>query len=273
MASLIQRPNSSLYYIQHMVSGKPKRFSTGTDSLKVAEEKLRQFESAVYRGTESLLPTKTLTTYILSQYVEHIRSAKTEKSAQTDIYYLRDAFGPVCDELKVTIARLVEQFGDRVYADLPKLFSTGTFKPPILPANSDAWTKWILEIYAPMEPRGFLSPGVMSNPPDRFDGFHSFNRCCRESSDPGRSKENLQSYSTDRRVFEYWVDGDWVAADHLMGLIRSDKTLKAVACVIELSDVARGLSKRIDLFSFDRNRDPIFDGGFLNRTSCVTDCR
>ncbi|WP_250551869.1 hypothetical protein, partial [Escherichia coli] len=30
------------------------------------------------------------------------------------------------------------------------------------------------------------------------------------------------SYVTDRRVFEYWVDGDWVAADRLMGQVRTN---------------------------------------------------
>ncbi|HFL9475791.1 TPA: Alw26I/Eco31I/Esp3I family type II restriction endonuclease, partial [Escherichia coli] len=62
----------------------------------------------------------------------------------------------------------------------------------------------------------------MANPPDRFDGFHSFNRCCRSIADKGRTKENLKSYVTDRRVFEYWVDGDWVAADRLMGQVRTN---------------------------------------------------
>jgi Alw26I/Eco31I/Esp3I family type II restriction endonuclease len=61
----------------------------------------------------------------------------------------------------------------------------------------------------------------MSNAPDRFDGFHSFNLCCRSKADTGRHKENLAGYVTDRRVFEYWADGDWIAADRLMGEIRS----------------------------------------------------
>jgi Alw26I/Eco31I/Esp3I family type II restriction endonuclease len=61
----------------------------------------------------------------------------------------------------------------------------------------------------------------MSNAPDRFDGFHSFNLCCRGVADTGRHKGNLSSYVTDRRVFEYWADGDWIAADRLMGAIRS----------------------------------------------------
>lgn len=128
------------------------------------------------------------------------------------------------------VARLVEQFGAKVFTDLPKLFALPSISVPALPPTLDAWSKWLLEKYVPLEPKT-LSPGVMSNAPDRFDGFHSFNRCCRSKADKGRSKENLQSYSTDRRVFEYWVDGDWVAADRLMGLIRSDAKLKNEPCL------------------------------------------
>src|SRR5439155_2048847 len=73
--------------------------------------------------------------------------------------------------------------------------------------------------------------GAMSNAPDRFDGFHSFNRCCRATADRGRSRQNLQSYTTDRRVFEYWVDGDWMAANELMGVIRSNTDLQRERCL------------------------------------------
>lgn len=128
------------------------------------------------------------------------------------------------------ITRLVEQFGDRVFAALPDMLSTSSVKVPALAPKLQDWLTWIEEKYIPQEP-STLSPGAMSNAPDRLDGFHSFNLCCRSKTDPGRSKENLQSYTTDRRVFEYWVEGDWVAADRLMGLIRSDKNLKEVTCV------------------------------------------
>jgi hypothetical protein len=63
---------------------------------------------------------------------------------------------------------------------------------------------------------GRLGPGAMSNAPDRFDGFHSYNRCCRSTSDKGRHKSNLAKYGEDRRTYEYWVDGDWKAASWLM---------------------------------------------------------
>ncbi len=62
-----------------------------------------------------------------------------------------------------------------------------------------------------------LSPGAMSNFPDRYDGFHTYNRCCRASQDTGRSAENLKSYTKDRRAYEYWSDGNIHAADMFMG--------------------------------------------------------
>jgi Alw26I/Eco31I/Esp3I family type II restriction endonuclease len=57
----------------------------------------------------------------------------------------------------------------------------------------------------------------MSNFPDRFDGFHTYNRCCRAKQDKGRSKENLKGYTKDRRAYEYWSDGNIHAANMFMG--------------------------------------------------------
>lgn len=62
-----------------------------------------------------------------------------------------------------------------------------------------------------------LGPGAMSNFPDRYDGFHTYNRCCRTTQDKGRSKENLKSYTKDRRAYEYWSDGNIHAANQFMG--------------------------------------------------------
>lgn len=62
-----------------------------------------------------------------------------------------------------------------------------------------------------------LGPGAMSNFPDRFDGFHTYNRCCRATEDKGRSKSNLKSYTKDRRAYEYWSDGNIHAANQFMG--------------------------------------------------------
>jgi len=103
MASLIQRGKK--FYLQYYVGGKPRRKSLGTDSRQIAREKLRQFESAQARGDDNPLPTRTPIAEVLTRYVEYIRTVKTAKSAQTDIYYLREAFGPVCPAVTITSRR------------------------------------------------------------------------------------------------------------------------------------------------------------------------
>ena len=96
--------------------------------------------------------------------------------------------------------------------------------------NLDELLTWLKDTYIPAEPSR-LSPGAMSNAPDRLDGFHTYNRCCRHKADKGRSRENLASYSTDRRAFEYWVDGNWVTANKTMGLFRTDPKIKSMDCM------------------------------------------
>lgn len=104
MASL--RKRSGIYYIQFYLGGKQRRESLDTNNFQIAKEKLRQFESAQVRGEDSPLPTRTPITEVVTKYVQHIRTIKTAKSAQTDIYYLRDAFGPMCEALQVTSRKL-----------------------------------------------------------------------------------------------------------------------------------------------------------------------
>ncbi len=66
------------------------------------------------------------------------------------------------------------------------------------------------------EPRNVLSPGAMSNAPDRLDGFHTYNLCCRTRQDTGRFRDNMKTYGIDRRAVERWSEGDWEAANVLM---------------------------------------------------------
>ena len=82
-------------------------------------------------------------------------------------------------------------------------------------ADADELKARVEEKLVRTESRRF-SPGVMSNAPDRLDGFHTYNLCCRSGQDTGRSRENLRTYGVDRRAFEHWSEGDWVAADLLM---------------------------------------------------------
>lgn len=61
-----------------------------------------------------------------------------------------------------------------------------------------------------------FSPGAMSNFPDRFDGYHSYNKCCRQKEDKGRHQDNMKSYNKDRRAYENWSDGNIHAANKFM---------------------------------------------------------
>lgn len=99
MAGLIKRGN--IFYVQWYVGKKDKRRSLRTDRVQIAKEKLRQFESARIRGEDLPLPTRTNVNEIITRYVEHVRTVKTAKSAQTDIYYLRQVFGPICTALEI----------------------------------------------------------------------------------------------------------------------------------------------------------------------------
>lgn len=124
------------------------------------------------------------------------------------------------------VTSFVDTYGDIAYESLPGLLKCTQAKEiPNLPHDLSLWTSWIEQSYIPKEPN-MLSPGTMSNAPDRLDGFHTFNRCCRSTADKGRSKENLASYSTDRRAFENWSDGNWITANKLMGFINSNPSMK-----------------------------------------------
>jgi len=100
MASLRKRNN--VYQVQYYIAGKPKRVSLRTSSLQIAKEKVRQLETRLAQGDHNPLPTRTPIAEVLQQYVEHIRTIKTPKSAQPDLYYLREAFGEICDALTTT---------------------------------------------------------------------------------------------------------------------------------------------------------------------------
>jgi len=104
MAHLYKRGNT--YYVKYYVAGKQKEKSLRTSSHQIAREKQRQLETGLAQGNDNPLPTRTPLPDILDAYVAHIRAAKTPKAAQTDIYYLREMFGPICPGLTVTSRRL-----------------------------------------------------------------------------------------------------------------------------------------------------------------------
>ena len=97
MASLKKR--NGQYYAQWYEGTRQRRASLRTDSLQIAKARLRKVEARLEQGDENPLPTRTAIGTVLGAYVRHVRTHKTGKSAQTDIAYLRQAFGECCPEL------------------------------------------------------------------------------------------------------------------------------------------------------------------------------
>jgi integrase len=133
MASLVKRTwkNGPCWYIQYYVGNRQRRVRA-SDNYQIAKEKLRRFEAARAAGDELPLRTRTLLPEIVASYVQHIRQVKTAKSAQTDIYYLRDVFGPICDELKINSRKASAKAKKKP----PKPGVDGRTKAPVIEADS-----------------------------------------------------------------------------------------------------------------------------------------
>lgn len=114
-----------------------------------------------------------------------------------------------CTDIRDVVKDLINNLGDHGYKILADIFKI----PKNIKTNIKDYTNHILTVG---RSRKLLGPGAMGNPPDRLDGFHSYNRCCRGTSDKGRFKENLKRYGDDRRAYENWSDGNWKAANRLM---------------------------------------------------------
>lgn len=103
---------------------------------------------------------------------------------------------------------LSKRVGDNIFQALREIFDV----PETIREERNAFLKYILESC-----KSKLSPGVMSNPPDRLDGFHTYNACCRSKEDTGRHRSNLARYTQDRRAYENWAGGNWNMSNRLMG--------------------------------------------------------
>ena len=75
-----------------------------------------------------------------------------------------------------------------------------------------------------------FSPGVMCNPPDRYNGFHSYALCCRKTKDTGRHDDNMKTYTHDRRAYNDWSDGDYNLANRMMGEFHKQPPIACPAC-------------------------------------------
>jgi len=99
MASLKKR--GKIYYAQFCIAGQVSLVSLKTDLLQVAKDKLRNIESALARGTDLPMPTRTPIADVVAPYVEHIKATKTRNGYKVDLWYLRQIFGPICPALGI----------------------------------------------------------------------------------------------------------------------------------------------------------------------------
>jgi hypothetical protein len=126
MASLKKRGNS--YYAQYYQIGKQKRINLDTSSLLVAKEKVRKIESALYRGDDIPLPTKSPISQVVTNYIEYMRTRKTARSVERDIYYLRETFGPLCPNLALKNANISANGKKRPTRNAPQYIEANCFE-------------------------------------------------------------------------------------------------------------------------------------------------
>lgn len=89
-----------IYHLHYTEKGIRRRISLHTDNEQVARELQRQFESALARGANNPLPTRTPLVRAVSEFVDYMRSHQTAKGFSCNVSYLRTMFGPICPALE-----------------------------------------------------------------------------------------------------------------------------------------------------------------------------
>ena len=138
---------------------------------------------------------------------------------------LNSLFGTTFSQIDYTIREIVEKYCN----DRTKLNAVAKLLKLNCPLNKESLIHDIYTIHV-YTCSSYFSPGVMSNPPDRFDGFHSYGLCCRKTKDTGRHDENMMTYTQDRRAYEEWSDGDYNLANRLMGEFHKQPPMQCPKC-------------------------------------------
>lgn len=174
MASLIKR--DKVYYAQYMVGKRAKRISLDTTSLQLAKEKVRQLESSLYRGGDNPLPSKTPVADVVTDYIEYMRTRKTARSCERDIYYLRETFGPICPALTLKNLKIsingkkcpsshapqyveVSNFEQITTADLSSFIATQVRRKALAPKTANRYRDILTRLFNwAMEQNGVRMP-------------------------------------------------------------------------------------------------------------------
>lgn len=224
MNYIIQHQNYKGLKIDYKADGSPiwlapKQTSIGKERIEWAKEKARLLgikdEPGVFAKVMfEMHPTKikvcqtcgkSMSLYYLYPSVSLVNSIKKQFDVDTDSL--------------TSLLDIVEGLSDNYSDYIIKKFLITKIGIKTEPEHEESLSSlvWKCERNCRLGSSKMLGPGAMSNFPDRYDGFHSYNRCCRSIEDKGRSSENLRSYSKDRRAYEYWSDGNIHAANQYMG--------------------------------------------------------
>lgn len=196
-----------------------KQTEIGQERLNWANKKLQSLGEPIEAGCYARLmlqlhPTKKKPCQIcgreMSLYYEYPNKKFIEYFKKKYDYDYQDG-----ETLKEVIHNLIE-LGNDLKKLKWMLIQKGHLKGEACTTSLETLLEKV-EIKCRLEGLKLCGPGAMSNFPDRFDGFHSYNRCCRSIEDKGRSEANLRSYTQDRRAYEYFSDGNIAAANQFMG--------------------------------------------------------
>lgn len=119
------KERNGIYYLHYSEHGARKRISLNTGSLRLAQDKQRQFDSARVRGEDSTLTTRTPLAEIVPAYIRNMQARFTKKGYLADLSTLRKFFGPICPEL---------EHGRRTPKSL-RLSADGRSREPVLTAH------------------------------------------------------------------------------------------------------------------------------------------
>ena len=109
MASLYKR--GRIWWTKVFHRGEVSRQSLETTNRQLARERARLVESSIKDGVFKVRGSSTRTPLALAleEFCSYLRTTRTAKSAQTDIYYLRQLFGPVCPSIVVNARKPITE--------------------------------------------------------------------------------------------------------------------------------------------------------------------
>ena len=111
VSSTILKLRNAVYHLHFTEKGIRKRVSLHTDNEQIAKELQRQFESALVRGGNNPLPTRTPLSIALAEFIDYMDMHQTAKSRGCNVSYLRTMFGPLCPALELS-RRSSKRIGD-----------------------------------------------------------------------------------------------------------------------------------------------------------------